>query len=234
MSLTPAPPPNGSGTDALPHGEVLTGRSQLDLMTAQVRAVDAWARTSRLNRDAAQVINASRERRLDLSHRMEARRREQAALIARVDLQLHASGQPLAARGPVRAVLGHRNEWLSGKVASRLERHGIVIVGVFGDGADAVGTIVAEQPELVFLQDRLPSLAGSELVLRVREFSPLSVVGAHVEDSRSIPPLAEVGAHAVFTRRTPPDDIADQLVSHLREARDAIVLPSAGDRDRRT
>jgi hypothetical protein len=129
MSLTPAPHPKSSGTDALPDGEVLSGRSQLDLMTAQVRAVDAWARSSRLTRDAAQVINASRERRLDLSHRMEARRREQAALIARVDQQLHASGQPLAARGPVRAVLGHRNEWLSGKVASRLERHGIVVVG---------------------------------------------------------------------------------------------------------
>jgi hypothetical protein len=49
-----------------------------------------------------------------------------------------------------------------------------------------------------------------------------------------MPPLAAVGAHAVFTRRTPPDDIADQLISFLREAREAIVQPSAGDRDRRT
>jgi hypothetical protein len=225
MSLTPAPQPTTSDTNALPHGEVLSGRSELDLLTAQVRAVDAWARSSRLSQDAAQVISASRERRLDLSHRMEARRREQAALIARVDEQLHASGHPIAARGVLRAVLAHRNAWLSAKVASRLERHGIVVVGVYGDGADAAGTIIAEQPELVFLQDRLPNLAGSELVLRVREFSPLSVVGAHVEDSRSIPPLTKVGAHAVFTRRTPPDDMADELVSHLRGARGTIVLP---------
>jgi hypothetical protein len=191
----------------------------LDLLTAQVRAVDAWARSNRLARDAAEVISSSRERRLDLGHRMETRRREQAALIARVDQQLRASGQPMFAHGPVRAVLAHRNEWLLGGVASRLEQHGVVIVGMCGDGADAAGTIIAEQPELVLLQDRLPSLAGSGLVQRVRELSPLSVIGTHVEDSRSTTPMTDAGAHAVFTRRIAPRDMADQLLSCLRKAR---------------
>ena len=191
------------------------GRSQLELLTAQVRAIDAWNRSNRLSRDADAVIGLTREMRLDLNHRMEARRREQVALVARVDEQLRSSGQLLSTRRPLRAVLAHRNAWLSGKVSARLEERGVTVVGVFSDGADAAGTIVAEQPELVFFEDRLPSLAGGDLVRRVRDFSPLSVIGAQVEDSRGIAPLVDVGAHAVFTRRIPPVDIADQLLACL-------------------
>ena len=220
MSLRPAPTPEDpSAPTPTGDGGVSAGRSQLELLTAQVRAIDAWNRSNRLTRDAAEVIGLTREMRLDLSHRMEARRREQAALVARVDEQLRTSGQLLDARRPVRAVLAHRNEWLAGKVLTRLEERGVVVVGVFGDGADAAGTIVAEQPELVFVEDRLPSLAGSDLVRRVRDFSPLTVIGAQVEDSRGIAPLVDVGAHAVFTRRIPPADMADQLLGCLTERR---------------
>ena len=200
------------------------GRSQLDLLKAQVRAIDAWNRSNRLSRDADAVIGLTREMRLDLSHRLEARRREQAALVARVDEQLRHSGELLTVRRPVRAVIAHRNAWLSGKVTSRLEERGVTVVGVFVDGADAAGTVVAEQPELVFLEDRLPSLAGSDLVRRVRDFSPLSVIGAQVEDSRGIAPLVDVGAHAVFTRRIPPLEMADHLLSCLEEKRTIALI----------
>jgi DNA-binding response OmpR family regulator len=121
-------------------------------------------------------------------------------------------------------VLAHRNEWLSGKVSSRLQQRGVLVVGVFRDGADAAGTIVAEQPELVFLEDRLPSLTGGDLLRRVRDFSPLSVIGAQVEDSRGIAPLIDLGAHAVFTRRIPPLEIADQLLGFLSGDQQTVVL----------
>jgi CheY-like chemotaxis protein len=215
MSLAPAPASPRSGIHSSAAAEVSLGRSQLDLLKAQVQAIDAWNRSNRLSRDVAEVVGLTREMRLDLSHRMEARRREQAALVARVDAQLRTSGHLLAARRPLRAVLAHRNEWLSGKVSGRLEERGVAVVGLFTDGADAAGTIVAEQPDLVFLEDRLPSLAGSDLVRRVRDFSPLSVIGAQVEDSRGIAPLVDVGAHAVFTRRIPPVEMADQLLACL-------------------
>jgi CheY-like chemotaxis protein len=205
-------------------GDAPAGRSQLDLLTAQVRAIDAWNRSNRLSQDAESVIGLTREMRLDLNHRLEARRREQAALVARVDEQLRSSGQLLSVRRPVRAVLAHRNAWLCGKVSTRLEEHGVTVVGVFTDGADAAGTVVAEQPELVFFEDRLPSLAGSDLVRRVRDFSPLSVIGAQVEDSRGIAPLVDVGAHAVFTRRVPPVEIADQLLACLDGDRRTVTL----------
>jgi AmiR/NasT family two-component response regulator len=145
--------------------------------------------------------------------------------VARVDEQLRCSGQLLSAHRPVRAVLAHRNAWLCGKVRARLEERGVTVVGVFADGADAAGTIVAEQPELVFVEDRLPSLAGGDLVRRVRDLSPLSVIGAQVEDSRGIAPLVDVGAHAVFTRRIPPVEIADQLMACLGDNERTITLP---------
>ena len=212
--------PTGTGAPAGTPG----ARSQLELLTAQVRAIDAWNRSNRLSRDAESVIGLTREMRLDLNHRLEARRREQAALVARVDEQLRSSGQLLSARRPVRAVLAHRNAWLCGKMITRLEEYGVTVVGVFTDGADAAGTVVAEQPELVFFEDRLPSLAGSDLVRRVRDFSPLSVIGAQVEDSRGIAPLVDVGAHAVFTRRVPPVDMADQLLACLNGEQRTITL----------
>jgi hypothetical protein len=200
------------------------GRCQLDLLTAQVKAIDAWHRSNRLAADAAESIGLTREMRLDLSNRVQARRREQAALVARVDQQLRDSGDLLSARRPVRAVLAHRNEWLSGKVSARLQERGVLVVGIFSDGADAAGTIVAEQPELVFLEDRLPSLTASDLVRRVRDFSPLSVIGAQVQDSRGIAPLIDLGAHAVFTRRIPPLEMADQLLGFLSGDQETVVL----------
>jgi CheY-like chemotaxis protein len=190
-------------------------RCQLDLLTAQVQAIDAWNRSNRVASDAAEVVGLTREMRMDLSNRMAARRREQAALVARVDAQLRASAALLSPGRPVRAVLAHRNEWMSEKVSARLEQNGVLVVGVFRDGADAAGTIVAEQPDLVFLEDRLPSLTASDLVRRVRDFSPSSVIGAQVEDSHGIAPLIDAGAHAVFTRRIPPVEVADQLLACL-------------------
>jgi CheY-like chemotaxis protein len=217
MSFTPDPVGAHPSTSS-------AGRCELDLLTAQVKAIDAWHRSNRLASSAAELIGLTREMRMDLSNRMEARRREQAALVACVDKQLRASGDCLSARRPVRAVLAHRNEWLSGKVSARLQQRGVLVVGVFGDGAEAAGTIVAEQPDLVFLEDRLPSLTASDLVRRVRDFSPDSIIGAQVEDSRGIAPLIDLGAHAVFTRRIPPLEMADQLLDHLGGDRKAVVL----------
>lgn len=223
MTMTDANYDN-TGDAAADRADVSPGRSQLELLTAQVRGIEAWHRSNRLSQDADTAIGLTREMRLDLGHRLEARRREQAALIARVDQQLRHSGELLTAHRPVRAVIAHRNDWLCGRVVSRLEEHGVDVVGVFSDGADAAGTVVAEQPELVLLEDRLPSLAGSDLVRRVRDFSPRTVIGAQVEDSRGIGPLVDVGAHAVFTRRIPPVEMADQLLACLDEGR-TIALP---------
>ena len=191
------------------------GRSQLDLMTAQLDAIDAWNKARRPSESAAAGVPLTREMRLDLSRRTEARRREQEALLARAAMQLRESGGVVAGRARTRAVLAHRNGWLRDSVAKRLEERGVAVVGLFDDGAEAAGTIVAEQPDLVLVEDRLPTLSGVEVVRRVRTFAPTAVVGAQCLDGSGVRFLVDAGAQAVFTRRIPPADIADQLLECL-------------------
>lgn len=194
-----------------------TGRTQLDLTTAQLEAIDAWHRARRASEAAAESVALTREMRLDASRRVEARRREQRALLARAEEQLRSSGGVLTGRVQTRAVLAHRNAWLRDNVANRLEERGVSVVGVFDDGAEAAGTVVVEQPDLVLVEDRLPTLSGVEVVRRVRVFAPQAVVGAQVLDAAGVQLLVDAGAQAVFTRRIPPLDIADQLLACLRD-----------------
>lgn len=191
------------------------GRPQLELLAAQLQALDTWHRACRAWDSAAESSALSREMRLDLNRRMEARRREQQALLARAGTQLEASGDVLSGRARIRAVLAHRHAWLRDAVAARLTTSGVQVVGAFEDGADTSGTVVVEQPELVLVEDRLPTLSGLEVVLRVREFSPGAVVGAQVLDAAGVAAFVDAGAHAVFTRRVPPVEIADGLLQCL-------------------
>lgn len=191
-------------------------RSQLDVMKAQVQAIDAWNRAQALTASAAAGISMTRETRLDLARRSDARRREHDAIISRVDAQLRASADALTHRPATTAVVAHRNAWMADKLCALLAGRGVEVIGVFDDGADAAGTVVAEQPDLVVLEDRLPTLKGLDLVRRVRSYSPQSVIGAQTLDSGGVSPLIDAGAHAVFTRRIPPAEVVEQLVACLQ------------------
>lgn len=194
---------------------LLSGRDSLELLAAQVAAIDAWHRARRAAEAAAESAALSRELRLDLSRRAAARRREQSALEARAEQQLREAGTVLAGRARVRAVLAHRNAWLRTAVARRLESQGVLVVGEFEDGADAAGTVVVEQPDLVLVEDRLPTVSGLEVVQRVRSFAAAAVVGAQCLDADGIQPMADAGAQVVVTRQVPPGEIADLLVRCL-------------------
>jgi CheY-like chemotaxis protein len=193
-------------------------------MRAQLDAIDAWHRARRVAESAAQSSMNTRENRLDLNRRLEARRREQEALLERAAAQLRASGGVLAGRLRPRAVVAHRNPWLRDTVASRLRDEDVDVVGLFDDGADCAGTLVVEQPDLLLVEDRLPTLTGVEVVQRARQFSAQTVVGAQVLDAGSVAALFDAGAKAVFTRRVPPAEMVDQLLACLdggRQAEDA-------------
>lgn len=187
----------------------------VQLVQAQLSAITAWHTARRAAEAATRSGTASRERRLDLDRRTAARRREQAALVARADAHLRDSGTALEVRPRTRALIAHRSPWVTSAVAARLGQRGVVVVGVFEDGADAAGAVVVEQPDLVLVEDRLPSLTGIEVVRRVRSFSPGTVVGAQALDSAGVQPLVDAGAQAVFTKRVAPADVVDELLDCL-------------------
>ena len=199
---------SGSG---LPPSE----RTQLDLLKAQLAAVDAWNLARRAAEADVETGTLSREMRLDLSRQLEARRREHQAVVARAEQHLRESGGALSAAARRRAVLAHRNAWLRDNVATRLQDLGVDVVGTFEDGADAAGTVVVEQPDLVLVEDRLPTVSGLELVQRIRAFSPHTVIGVQCLDEGGVPTFVKAGAQPVFTRRVPPKDIAEHLVGRL-------------------
>jgi hypothetical protein len=199
-------------------------RTQLELTQAQLRAIDAWNAAQRAQLAAADAVGLTREMRLDLTRRMDARRREQEAVLARAAEQLCHSGELLEPQPRVRAVLAHRNAWLRDRVATRLVEQGVVIAGLFEDGADTAGTVVVEQPDLLLVEDRLPTLAGVQVVRRTREFAPRTVIGVQVLDGGSVPAFVDAGASAVFTRRIPPVEIADQLLACLTGRTDVLTL----------
>jgi CheY-like chemotaxis protein len=205
-----------------------TGQSHVDLMRSQIEAIDAWHRARRIAEAAAEAASSTRESRLDLNRRLEARRREQQALLARAADQLRRSGGVLAGQLRPRAVLAHRSAWLRDAVAARLRAEGIEIVGLFDDGADCAGTVVVEQPDLLLVEDRLPTLTGLEVVMRAREFAPRTVVAAQALDSGSVAALFHAGAQAVFTRRVPPAEMVEQLLACLDSDSNSDVRASAG------
>ncbi|HEU0104220.1 MAG TPA: hypothetical protein VFR07_18065 [Mycobacteriales bacterium] len=188
-------------------------RSEAELIADQLAGIASWTSARPLREAVAASVTLSREMRLDLKRRMEVRRREQAGLLARASYQLE-QGDRVLGRRP-RAVLVHRNSWLSGKVADRLQALGVQVIGRFEDGADATGAVVVEQPEIVLVEDRLPTLSGLEVLERATRFAPRTLVGAQLLDADERDIYLEAGAQAVFTRRVPPEMIADQLVDCL-------------------
>lgn len=191
-------------------------RTEAELVADQLAGMDAYhlARAQR----AVATAQQTREMRLDLQRRTEALRAEQAALQARAARQLEESARLLRTSVTPRAVLAHRNAWLRGKLAHALVEEGVEVVAELEDGAQAAGVVVAEQPELLLVEDRLPGMPGLQVVRRCRQFAPHTSVAAQLLDGTEVELFLREGADAVFTRRVPPAEIAVQVVRTLRQA----------------
>ncbi|MFP5218199.1 MAG: hypothetical protein ACLGIG_00465 [Actinomycetes bacterium] len=192
-------------------------RTEADLTRMQVEAVDAWHRARRVAEEAAATREASREVRMDLSRRLEVLRAQHEAIVARADRHLSQSVHLLTRRTPLRAVVVHRNAWFVSKLATGLEAAGIEVLEALENGAEGVGVVVAEQPDLLLVEDVLPMLPGEEVVRETRRFSPDTVVAAQVAYADRIAAMVEAGAATAFTRQIPPQDVAREVVGLLTE-----------------
>lgn len=204
------PPPPASEPDSTPVG--WRPRSDADLLAAQLAAADEWHR--RFAAPEASIPGQSREGRLDDARRRDIAEREREALHAWAEGALRDRFRFGDGSIP-RAVLAHRNEWLRAKVTAALQQHGVEVVASTDDGAQAAAAVVMEQPDLVFVEDLLPTITGVELIRRTRIFAPEALIGAHALGQSGMPALIEAGARATFSRRIPPAEIAAQLVACL-------------------
>ncbi len=208
-------------TDGAPDSTPDEPRSDLDLARQQLAAIDRWHEARRATRSAAQHTAASREARMDLTRRLDVIRAEHRAIVQRTDAQLRSSVELLQRSTSRRAIVVHRNSWFMEKVAADLDLRGIHVVAMLTNGAEAVGAVVAEQPDLLLVEDSLPMMSGEDVVREVRGFAPLTRIGAQVAYDHRIAAMLEAGAHSAYTRRVPPADVAAAL---------AGLLPTEGGR----
>jgi len=192
-------------------------RTSVELILDQVRAIGSWVQDPvGTGPDRAPKLAAgSREMRLDLAGELAALRATHAAVLARAELQLRQTGDPLWADSSCRAVLAHRDVWWRERVADCLSALGVQVIAKAGDGVDAVGVLVVEQPDLVVVQDLLPLLPGLQVVRQARRYAPTSLIAAHLLDSRQAQTFLTAGADVAFSRRDRPSEVAEQLVALL-------------------
>jgi CheY-like chemotaxis protein len=191
------------------------GRSGFELLEDQLDGLSSWHRDMRRWIQAAESAHDTREQRLDLRRRMEALRRAEAALLARADDSIEGSVE-LLRQAPARSLLAHRSEWMRHKLALGLEEVGMTVLAEVDNGADALGVSVFEQPDLLIVEDRLPSMTGLEVVRSVRQLAPKTMVVAQVEDDSDSARMLDAGAEAVFDRRIPPHLVVEQVIEQFR------------------
>lgn len=186
-------------------------RTPLELASQQLAAIETFHRVRRTVERAEATAARTRELRLDASRRLDVLRRQHAALIARTHEQLRASGDVLGTRPGRSVMLAHRDDWFVERVAAGLAGAGVQVCGRWDNGADAVGAAVADQPDLLLVEDALAMVNGPEVVREVLRYCPTTVVVAQVAYADRVGAMLDAGAAAVWTRRTPPADVVSGM-----------------------
>ena len=193
-------------------GGRLTLRTQVELVAQQVAAIDQFHRARQAAQQAEAAAGRSREMRMDSERRLEVLRRQHDAVIARAAAQLETSGRPLGQSAPPRALLAHRNEWFLDRVSGVLRERGVDVLARLDNGADAIGAAIADQPDLLLVEDTLAMVPGEEVVREVLRYCSGTAVVAQVAYADGMGPMLDAGAVAVHTRRVPPADVAVTMV----------------------
>lgn len=187
------------------------------LLHRQLAALDAWNKGRRRRERALMTEPMSREERLVADRRMAVLERAHTAVLARADAALEADPAPIGSRPALRAVIAHRHLWLADRLSAALASQGVLVVASCGNAAEALGIVVAEQPDLLVAGDVLAMMSLAELLAEAERYAPFTARAVHVEDSAGVGSALEAGAQSVFVRQMPPEDVAERLLLLLRE-----------------
>ncbi len=162
------------------------------------RQLDGIAAFHRLRADTRDALPGfSREQRLDAARAEDMFRRAASALVERTGLHLLDSGGVLHWPVPPRVVLVTREEWFREQISAALVDADTEVVARLDNGADALGVVAAEQPDLLVLDRSLPMLSGDQLVRWTARIAPQCVTAVKVADDRE----HRGGAGAAVPRR---------------------------------
>lgn len=179
----------------------------------QIEAVDAWIAARRDREHVLRLPGLSRDERMDAAREVEALRRTHDAIKGRCARGLDADVEPMRWPGAT-AVLAHRHAWLVDKLGLLLAERGVTVLVCTDNAAEALGAVVAEQPDLLLIGDRLAMMPGHALLAESRIYSPGTLLAAQAFDQDRADALRAT-ADSVFLGHHLPADIADALALHL-------------------
>lgn len=189
------------------------GATRADVVRARAQAVTAWLEAVS-DRDPASG-GMSREAQFDHARRVEA-------LNCVTDAIREHGGGAVAAAGegcPPRVVIAHRLGWFADRLAAGLNERGLTVVSKHDDGAEALGVCIAEQPDLLVLQDVMVRVPAEAVLTEVRRFAARTAVAVQVEVPERAQALRNAGARAPFPRTLAPAAVASCLADLLAAAR---------------
>lgn len=134
------------------------------------------------------------------------------------------------AAAPIRVVVVDDHPvWRDG-VRSDLERSGIaVVVGEAADGGEAVDVTLAEMPDVVLMDLRMPTVPGVEAIARIAESAPhvrVLVLSASGEEA-DVLEAVKVGASGYLLKTATADEISD-AVRRVAVGEPVFSAPLAG------
>jgi CheY-like chemotaxis protein len=179
----------------------------VERIARQVRGIDTWTTARRLREELLTGAGVSRDEQMARARRLDVLRRTQAAIIETTARRLAQEPSQVWSTTPT-VVVAHRHPWFLDRVCTLLAGQGVEVVTRTDNGADALGAVVAEQPDLLLVGDRLAMMTCADLLSEAALFSPRTARVAQTEHEDDV--VAAV-ADAVFARRIPPADVVDHL-----------------------
>ncbi len=129
---------------------------------------------------------------------------------SRVD---HSTARGLLDTALPRVVVVHRYAWTREVLRSSWESgRRAIVVAEARDGAEGLAVAVAEQPDIVFLQQRLPYLDGISVAQQLCRLVPHAVVGVQTESLGDVVAALEAGAQWAGTGPVPAATVAAELL----------------------
>ena len=183
-----------------------------ELIVAQILAIDAWHRAWPIEGEAASAAQ-TRESRLERNRQMATLRAVQDALREHAARHLAEETSSLLQQAPARAVVASRDPWFQDALCAALEDYGIVMAARLSNGAEALGVTIAEQPDLLLVEDAMSFLRGEDALRGALEFAPRTLVVVRVSGAARAAALEAAGADAVIPRNAPPVDVAHDLAA---------------------
>jgi DNA-binding NarL/FixJ family response regulator len=114
---------------------------------------------------------------------------------------------------PPRCLVADDHPALVAAVSSFLEARGFEVVGHAADGYAALIGVQETRPDVALVDYRMPRLEGRELLSRLREEAPETLVAVYTAagDEQLVREAFEAGARAVVLKDAPLTDLARAL-----------------------